>query len=176
MRGLVEFFIVVDAENRSALSDGHAKSAHLRRKITRGNAGHHEQGCKSVKVRHAGAQGKAWNLGVVPHNREGDGRIPQDAEVVCAVRVLPKVFAINDQVLSKCLLQPGMELISESRWRICRHAWNQSRDYVHVAARGRHDQVFIERRFQCPRVRDPQHGIGRLDVVRDSEPWLDFAH
>src|SRR6266705_1289383 len=26
------------------------------------------------------------------------------------------------------------------------------------------------------RLRDPQHGIGRLDVVRDSEPWLDFAH
>ncbi len=43
VRGLVEAFVVVDAEGGAALSNGGAESAGLRRKESRGHAGHHHQ-------------------------------------------------------------------------------------------------------------------------------------
>ena len=50
----------------------------------------------------------------MPFDGEGDGRRAQHAEVIRVVRVLPDVFAAEDEVLAERLLQPGMELVAEA--------------------------------------------------------------
>ena len=110
---LVEFFVVVDAERTHGARD-RAHAANLRSEEARGHAGHHHDGRESVEVRHARAYGIAGDLGVVPLDRERDRRCAQDAEIVGVVRVLPDVLAINDQIFSERLLNPGVEFVAKA--------------------------------------------------------------
>src|SRR4029077_6982714 len=118
MRGLVEFFVVVDTEHaRSALARrGNANSAHLRLEETRGHAGHYDQCGEAVKFRNRGTDGVSGNFGVVPFHREEYRSVSENAEVVSVVRVLPDVFRVDDQVFPKGLLEAGVEFIAPGRF------------------------------------------------------------
>ena len=99
----------------------------------------------------------AGNLGVMPVDGEGDGRVAQHAEVEGVVRVLPDVFAAEDHVFAEGLLQAGMKLVAEARAQgVLKHPeCNEQRRKHGVGASlaGEH-QVFVERRFQRARVGD----------------------
>ena len=67
-----------------------------------------------MEIGHLGVQGIAGNLGVMPVDGEGDGRVAQHAEVEGVVGVLPDVLAADDDVLAEGLLQAGVELVAEA--------------------------------------------------------------
>ena len=75
-----------------------------------------------MEVRHAHASGEPGNLGVVPFDGERDGSAAQYAEVVGVVSVFPDVFAGENHILSKRLLQAGMKLIAPARSKRSRNA------------------------------------------------------
>jgi hypothetical protein len=77
VRGLVEFFVVVDAEDAAALADGHTESADLRRKVTCSDARHYDERAEAMPVGHAGAQQESRNFGIVPVDRKRDRRVAE---------------------------------------------------------------------------------------------------
>src|SRR6202161_601953 len=116
VRGLVEFLVVVDAEDAATLADGYAKSADLRREIAGCDARHHDEGAEAVPVGHTGAQQESGNFGVVPVDGKRDRRVAEHAEVVGVVRVLPDVLAVDDEMLAERLLQAGVKFVAETGW------------------------------------------------------------
>ena len=88
-----------------------------------------------MQVRYTHATRESRDLGVVPLNGKEDRRIPQNAEVISVVRVLPNVLAGEDQVSSKCLLDSGMELVAPARSECCRYTRNQISDDGGVTSR-----------------------------------------
>src|SRR5580692_6297223 len=121
--------------------------------------------------RKASANGKSRDFGTLPFDGEKNGSGAEDIEVVRVVRVLPNVFAAQDEMFPKGLLQPGVKLISKSRsQRGSRtgEALGNGHDRVDygVGAPGaREDQVLIERAFHGAGVRNSQHRIRLLDVI-----------
>src|ERR1700688_3595364 len=66
-------------------------------------------------VRHAHAQCKARDLGVVPLNRKSDGSAAYHTEVIAVVSVLPNVFTTHNQVPCQSLLKPRVKFIAVAR-------------------------------------------------------------
>ena len=112
VRSLIESLVMVDTENSRGRQRSGSCSSDLWFKEPGRDAGHYHQRAEAMVDRHAGAQREAGNLGVVPLNREGDRRVAQHAEVVGVMRVLPDIFAIDDQEFAKGLLQASMEFIA----------------------------------------------------------------
>jgi hypothetical protein len=69
---------------------------------------------EAVKIRRADAPCDAIQLGVVPGNGEGNGRVQQRAEVVGVVGVFPEIVQVDQQPFADSLLQAGIELIPVS--------------------------------------------------------------
>ena len=115
VRGLVESFIMIDPEGQSRLSHCGPGSSNLRREEASGHRGHHDKRRDVMKVRHIGAQREARDLCIVPIDGKGDGSIAQNAEVECIMRVLPDVFAAEDDIFSESLLQSGVEFVAKAR-------------------------------------------------------------
>src|SRR5579864_2448141 len=107
VRGLVEEFVMVNAENAGRGRDD-GQSRDLRQEEAGGNAGHNRQRRKSMVVGHTYPQGISRDLGIVPLDREVDRRGTHVAEVVAVVRVLPNVVSAHHQVSTQRLLQAGM--------------------------------------------------------------------
>ena len=132
-----------------------------------------------MEVGHADASGKAWNLGVVPLDRKGDGGASQHAEVVGVVSVLPDIFAGEDYVLAEGLLQAGVELVAPTRaeWRdlACRGTAKQRRQDQGITSVVSQHQVLVEGSLQNTRVGNSKHRVGLLYVVGDSDAGLGFA-
>src|SRR5215813_2344895 len=133
--GLVELFVVVDAEDTVATLAywRGADTAQLRLEEPGRHARHHHQCGEPVKIRHAGANRVARNLGALPFDRKRDRRAAEHAEIVRAVRVLPDVFGIDHQVLAERLLEPGVKFISPSGSQRIGVAW--------IALERRHQRV-----------------------------------
>ena len=121
VRRLVEPFIMIDAEGQSGLPDRGPGSGNLRRKEASGHRGHHDKRRDVMKVRHIGAQREARDLCIVPIDGKGDGSIAQNAEVECIMRVLPDVFAAEDDIFSESLLQSGVEFVAKTRLQRALH-------------------------------------------------------
>src|SRR5262249_13019626 len=118
MRGLVEFFVVVDAKNGTVLPGRQSKSANLRWKITRSNTRHYDESSKSMEIWHARANRVARNFGIVPDDRKCNGSIAQHAEVERIARVLPEIFAVNHKIFSKSLFETRVEFVAKPCGRI----------------------------------------------------------
>ena len=131
--GLVELFVVVDAEGKPPVWRGGSGSGDLRREEARSDGGHDEVGAEVVVFGDVGVERVAGDLGVVPVDGEGDGRVAEDAEVEGVVGVLPDVLAAEDGMLAEGLLEAGVELVADSRGRVCRMSQGRRRG----AARGR---------------------------------------
>src|SRR5271169_1526853 len=113
---------MVDAKYGRARGRGGsgADAGDLGSKEARRHAGHDRIRGKAVDVRNGGADGIAGDFRANPLDRIGDRGVAEDAEVERLVRVLPDVLAINDQVLSKSLLETRVELVAVARaqrWR-----------------------------------------------------------
>src|SRR5271155_1063337 len=115
MGGLVQPLVMIDAERISALPHGSASPGSLRREEARRNRRHDHEGTQVVEVRDIRAEREARDLGVMPVNGKGDGRIAQDTEVEGVVGVLPNVVSTEYEVLPRRLLEARMELIAEPR-------------------------------------------------------------
>src|SRR5256885_1399512 len=119
---------MVDAKHGTALSYCDSQPTDLRRKIPGGDAGHNYQCGEAMEVRDTRANGPSRNLGIVPNDGEGHRGIAEHAEVEAVVGVLPDVLPVDDQIFSKGLLQPGVELVSKPCRRVRRNTGNQGRD------------------------------------------------
>jgi hypothetical protein len=103
----------------------------------------------------------ARDLGVVPVNGEGDGRIAEDTEVEGVVGVLPDVFAADDDALAEGLLEAGVKLVAEAglpRPVDAGGAVEQRRKNGVRAALAGEDEVLVERGFEGTSVADAQDG------------------
>ena len=107
------------------------------------------------------------------------GRVAEHAEVEGLVRVLPDVFSIHHQILAKSLLKAGMKFIAVAgTQRRGRHAGAardqrlERGDHRVVASQARQHQVLVERSFHRAGIGNPQHGVGRLEIVGDAEARL----
>ena len=112
----------------------------------------------------------AGDLGVVPVNGKGDGRVAEDAEVECIVSVLPDVLATDDDIFADCLLKTGVEFIAVTGVECSgagRAGEERGEDGV-GAAGARKDEVLVEGSFERAGVGDAQHCCGGLDVVCDA--------
>ncbi len=171
MRGLVEFFVVIDAECISALARCSSSPGRLRRKEACGHRGHDGVDAEVAITRHLDVQSIARNLGVVPIDGEGDGCIAEHAEVERVMGVLPDVLAAEEYILTELLLQAGMELVAETGCEGSRCAWAACEQWIQhrirATAAGK-DQIFVERRFQRARVGNGHHRAGGFDVVGDA--------
>src|SRR5208282_1147036 len=112
--GLVELFVVVDAEGSPRSSHGRTSAANLRREETRRHAREDHQHRKAMEIRNAHAARIPGNFGVVPFNREEDRGIAEHAEIVAIVRVLRDPLAGKDQVAPESLLQASVEFIAKA--------------------------------------------------------------
>ena len=103
------------------------------------------------------------NVIVVSHQR---------AEVVRAVRVLPEVVGVNQQVPADRLLKAGIELIPVAG--LHRHAYGAEDILRQPAESGRagEQKVLVERGFHGAGVGNAQNRSGAFDVVGDAEPRL----
>ena len=143
MCGLVEAFVVVDAEGLAALADGGAGARRLRREEARRDGGHDDEAREIVEVGDIGAEREAGDFGVMPVDGKGDGRVAEHAEVEGVVRVLPDVLAADDEVLAEGLLEAGVELIAKAglrgfrRRRVCRGAAERGRGWCSLGWRER---------------------------------------
>ena len=176
--GLVEFLVVIDAEGKSALPDGCAGAGDLRREEARRHRGHDDEGGDVVEVRHIGTQGEAGDLGVVPVDGEGDGRVAEDAEVEGVVGVLPDVVAADDEVLAEGLLETGVKLVAEAGLQgsgDARRAEQQRRENVTPASLAGEHEVLVEGSFERAGVGDAKNGVGLLDGVGDADAGLGLA-
>ncbi len=111
----LNLLVVIDAEGIDGSrrgSAGGSGSGHLRREEAGSHRGHDDVGAEVVVTRNLDVQCVAGNLGVVPVDGEGDGRVAEDAEVEGVVGVLPDVLAAEDHVLAEGLLQAGVELVA----------------------------------------------------------------
>ena len=127
MRGLVEPFVMVDAERVSPLPHRRAGARGLRRKEARRHRRHHHKRTEVMKIWHIRAQRKTGNLRVVPVDRKRDGGIAQYAKVKGVVGVLPNVVTTEYKVLAGCLLETGVELVAETRLKRSRHSGSASK-------------------------------------------------
>src|SRR5258706_8482373 len=112
---LVELLVMVDTEDSTRRRGSGSRSPQLREEVAGRHAGEdHERG-KSMEVWYANPPRECWNFVVMPLDREGDGRSPQDAEVVGPMRVLPDVLAGEDKISSERLLDAGVEFVAPAR-------------------------------------------------------------
>ena len=94
------------------------------------------------------------------------------------MRILPNVFAVHNQVLSECLLEAGMKLITlaGAQWNgeagIALARRHETIDNGVIASSAGQDQVLVKRRFHDASVRSPQHGVGMLDVIGNADARL----
>src|ERR1700730_7471454 len=113
----------------------------------------------------------------MPLDRKRDRGGSHHTEVVGAVRVLPYVLAVHDQIFPESLLNPRMEFVAPPRTNCPTHTGNIRRryqkgdDWITASGAG-NDQIFVERRFHGACIRNAEHRITRLDVVRDASPRL----
>src|SRR5271166_2950884 len=113
--GLVELFVVVDAEGKSGAGrHRRAGSADLGLEEARRHAGKDHQRREAMEIRHADAAGVSGNFGVVPFNRESDRGIAEHAEIVAIVRVFRDPLTGKDQVLAEGLLDASVEFIAKA--------------------------------------------------------------
>src|SRR4051794_15449042 len=108
-----------------------------------------------MEIGHADAAGKAGDFRPVPRNREGDRRRAENAEVISIVRVLPDVFAREDQVLAKRLLKADVEFVTPARcqWcRILRRATKQRVQDRGVTSDAGQHETFVEWSFEHARI------------------------
>src|ERR1039458_3920785 len=108
----------------------------------------------------------------MPINGERDGRVAQHAEVEAVVGVLPDIFAAQNEVPANRLLQPGVELVAESRRQRCRHARDQALDHGIIAALARKHEILVEWRLKRARIRGAKHCVGRLYVITEADARL----
>src|SRR5579863_2161489 len=135
VRGLVELFVMVDTENAGRRRNN-GQTRNLGQEEARSNAGHGHKRGKAVVIRNAHAGRKSWDFRVMPLDGESDGCGSHDTEVITVVGVLPDVLAIENQVASQGLLQPGVEFIAiagSNRPRVTghtegRHQGSEKRD------------------------------------------------
>ena len=131
-----------------------------------------------MEVGHAYASREPGNLGVVPLNGKRDRSAAQHAEVVGVVRVLPDVFAGEDHILSKRLLQAGVKLVAPARSEWSGHAWRhaaqQRSQDERIASRAGQHQVFVERSFEHPGIGHAKNSVGLLHVVGHAQARLGF--
>ena len=176
MRGLVERFVVVDAEGQPVAADQDAPAPPTAGWKNR--AATLEKTTSAEKpwiFRHAHPPRISRNLGVVPFDREGDRCVAQHAEVVAVMRVFRNPLARKDQVLPKRLLEAGMEFIAKAgtqRVRLPMSSREEADSRQDAAPSAGKNQIFVERRFQRARVGNAKNRIGFLDVVSDSNPRL----
>src|SRR5580692_10834249 len=103
--------------------------------------------------RKASANGKARDFGTGPFDGEKNGSGAEDIEVVRIVRVLPNVFAAQDEMFAKGLLQSRMKFIAKSRGQRRGRAGktlsdgHDRVDYGVGTPSAREDQVLVERAF-----------------------------
>ena len=123
-------------------------------------------------------QREAGDLGIVPVNRKGDGRIAQDTEVEGVVGVFPDVIATEDKVLAHSLLETGVKLVAETRLKRARDAWRtekQRRQHrIRASLAGKH-QVLVKRRFQGAGIGNAQYRAGSLEVIGHADARLRLA-
>src|SRR6202042_1425490 len=75
-------------------------------------------------------------------------------------------------VLSKSLLQAGVELVAKAWLQRALHAGRageQGRQYLIGATFAGKYKILVERRLQRPGIGHAQHRIGALDAVRNSQ-------
>src|ERR1700682_1477301 len=88
------------------------------------------------------------------------------------MRVFPEVVGIDQQEFANGLLKAGVELIAKSRL----NRYSAGANYILCgspdASSARKQEVFIEGRFESPRIGNAQNRSGFLDVVSDAEAWL----
>src|ERR1700739_373511 len=183
MGRLIEFLVMVDAEDACAALTcrSHADAADLGLEESSGYTGSHEICREPVEIRQAGAQQEAGNFGTVPLDRKSDRCIPEDAEVVAEMRVLPDVFRIENQVLAERLLEPGVEFVAPSGAERIGDAGKPLKGGLQgvynriVAAAAGQNKILVERSFHGARIGNTQNGIRWFDVVSDSQAGLRLA-
>src|SRR5579872_1835051 len=114
--GSLKGLVVIDSKH--AGSKGRAlrnQTARFWRVISRARMAEGPIGLKAVKVRCAYAARDAVEFRIVPGDRERDGGVQERTEVVCVMRVLPKIIRVNQQNFSNRLLKAGIELVTKSR-------------------------------------------------------------
>src|ERR1700722_1470662 len=115
---------------------------------------------------HVSADGNTGNFGVVPVDRERDGRVAEDGEVEGVVGVLPDIVAAEYEMFGKGLLQTRVELVAETGLQGGRDAGlaeQQRSQNGAAAALAGENQVLVERRLQRASVRGAQDGAGLPD-------------
>src|SRR5215472_19316998 len=111
----------------------------------------------------------------MPLDGKCNRRCSQDAEVVCIVRVLPDIFAREDQVFPECLLDSCMEFIAPARIERRRYAWDKVRDYGKVATTSRKYEVLVKGCFQDSRIGNAQNCAAGFDVISDPNARFRFT-
>jgi hypothetical protein len=126
--GLIEMFIVVDAEGSPGrLQVAPAPPIWGVKEACR-HAGEDHERRKAVEVRHAHAARISGNFRVVPLNGESDRRVAEHAEIVAVVRVLRDPLAGKDQVAPESLLQASVEFIAKAGTQRIRQADSGNRE------------------------------------------------
>src|SRR6185369_7694826 len=117
--------------------------------------------------RHADLDTEAIDLRLLPLNRKCDRRVEDGVEVIIPIRVLPEVFAVDDQEFTYALFETSIELIARSRL-------NPDIAGSSENARGcaGDDKVLVVRCRHQTRVPDAQNGVGRFHQVADAESRL----
>ena len=114
--GLLKCLIVIDPENAANVGRSlENQTTVLRRKVAGPGMAESHIRLEPVNVSGAETPGHTINFGIVPGNRECDGCVEQNVEVVGVVRVFPEVIAVEQQVRSELLLKSGVELVAEAR-------------------------------------------------------------
>ena len=94
------------------------QAADLRREVSRAGVSERPVRLEAMNVGGAHAARDAIEFGVVPGDREGDGGVQQRAEVVGAMRELPEIVGVDQQVSADGLLEAGVELVAAARARM----------------------------------------------------------
>src|SRR5438876_10441937 len=115
VRGLIEFFVVVNSEYSGRREWRRSRTAQLRREKPCRYAREHHQSREPVKVRNTHPASKSRNLRSIPRDGEENGRISENAKVIRVMGIFPDVLARENQVLPKSLLQACMEFIAPAR-------------------------------------------------------------
>src|SRR5438045_5484897 len=108
----------------------------------------------------------------MPGNRKHDGGVEKNTIVIGAIRVLPVIVRVEQQIPADSLLKADVELIALpglDRYRArSKNALGQPATSGHA---GEHE-IFVEGCFQSPGERAPQHRSRLLDVVGNAKAGL----
>src|SRR6202035_4048792 len=130
--GLLEFLVVVDAEDSRRTADIRAQSADLRIEKAGCGAAGSEKRREAMKIRHAHTNGRPIDLGIFPRNRVRDRSVEEHAEIIGVMRVFPHIVGVDNQMFPNCLFEPGVEIVALTRRNRSWSARNRREDAERV--------------------------------------------